>query len=146
MKCTFCKREEKDTIIERWAFSDGQGVDVPRPTEVSVEDPWSPDEKIICESCYQQPGLSRYNENDLLEIHTQFGIEYLHAGQLEKAEAAFRKALQIKTTANGLANLAHCLSKLDRIAEAKNLYLLALDRDKDHFIARSNLANLQRHP
>ncbi|MBN8711952.1 MAG: hypothetical protein BGO12_16420 [Verrucomicrobia bacterium 61-8] len=144
MKCTFCEREEKNTATELWATDDGQSVEVARSRDVSVEDPWNPDGKIICESCYQQGRVSRYNASDLLEIHTQFGLEYLHADQPEKAETAFREALQIKTTADGLANLACCLSKLDRNTEAKNLYLLALDMDKDHFIARNNLANIQR--
>jgi len=146
MKCTFCELKERNTEPEHWKTDDGQSVEIFRSQDVSVEDPWSPDEKNICESCYQQGRISRYNASDLLEIHTQFGIEYLHAGQPEKAETAFREALQIKTTADGLAHLACCLSKLDRNTEAKNLYLLALDMDKDHFIARNNLANLQRRP
>lgn len=144
MKCTFCDHEEKNTISELWTLENGQGIEVPRSTEISVEDPWNPDEKTICETCYQQHSLSRYNASDLIEIHTQFGIEYLHARQPEKAEASFRQALRIKTTADGLAHLAHCMSTLDRIAEARSLYLLALDIDKDHFMARNNLANLQR--
>lgn len=89
MKCSRCGRAEKGVEKEKWTFKNGPSVEVPRFLEISVEDPRNPDGKIICERCYQENKLATYNENELLEINTQFGLEYIRAGQMAKAEAAF---------------------------------------------------------
>jgi len=107
-------------IKEKWTFENGPSVEVPRCLDVSIEDPRNPDGKIICENCYQENRLATYNENELLEINTQFGLEYIRAGQLEKAESAFRKAIGTKITANGLAHLAYCLNELAKVRMPEN--------------------------
>ncbi len=67
----------------------------------------------------------------------------MRAQKLALAEAAIRKALKIKVAADSLASLAYCLSESDKV-QAKNLYLLALDIEPNHFMARSNLQLLEK--
>jgi tetratricopeptide (TPR) repeat protein len=142
MICAICGKEESRRLkTESWKSDDGIVIEVPRGVEISALDPRNPDDKIICEDCYQKGLLSKYREDELHEIHTQFGLDYRMAGQMGEAELAFRRALKIKVTADSLSNLALAISGSDR-EQARKLYLMALDLEPNHFMALSNLKQL----
>ena len=141
-RCTVCGNLEGEYVTEAWEQKAGVTLRISKSTDPNVEDPRCPDEKVICEKCYRENRLKNYNVDEQFAIYTQFGIEYIRVNRHPDAEIAFRKAIGIKVTADGLAHLAYCLNALGNKEDAKRLYLMALDIDEHHFMARSNLSNL----
>jgi len=84
------------------------------------------------------------NRNNLDYLNT-LGVAYGEAGDLERAESSFRKALKRKPVfLDALINLAKTLEKQERFAEAIPLYERALALDETFPKLATNLANLYR--
>ena len=84
------------------------------------------------------------NRNNLDYLNT-LGVAYGEAGDLERAESSFRKALKRKPVfLDALINLAKTLEKQERFAEAIPLYERALALDEAFPKLATNLANLYR--
>ena len=80
-----------------------------------------------------------------LEYLNTLGVAYGEAGDLERAEASFRKALKKKPVfVDALINLAKTLEKQERFGEAVPLYERALALDASFPKLAPNLANLYR--
>ena len=84
------------------------------------------------------------SRNNLDYLNT-LGVAYGEAGDLERAESSFRKALKKKPVfLDALINLAKTLEKQERFAEAIPLYERALALDEAFPKLATNLANLYR--
>ena len=84
------------------------------------------------------------NRNNLEYLNT-LGVAYGEAGDLERAESSFRKALKKKPVfLDALINLAKTLEKRERFAEAIPLYERALALGEAFPKLATNLANLYR--
>jgi len=80
-----------------------------------------------------------------LEYLNTLGVAYGEAGDLERAESSFRKALKRKPVfLDALINLAKTLEKQERFAEATPLYERALALDEAFPKLATNLSNLYR--
>jgi len=143
MHCSFCGKQEHACNVEKWKLDDNLTVDIARTKNICVEDPHNTEKKVICEACYQADLMNGYSDAELIDIHMQFGIEYILAGRITNAESAFRKLIGIKVTSDGLAHLAYCLAAQNKTEEARNFYFHALEIDPNHAMARNNLAKLK---
>lgn len=84
------------------------------------------------------------NRNNLDYLNT-LGVAYGEAGDLERAESSFRKALKRKPVfLDALINLGKTLEKQERFAEAVPLYERSLALDEAYPKLATNLANLYR--
>jgi len=84
------------------------------------------------------------SRNNLDYLNT-LGVAYGEAGDLERAESSFRKALKKKPVfLDALINLAKTLEKQERFPEAIPLYERALALDETYPKLATNLANLYR--
>ena len=84
------------------------------------------------------------NRNNLDYLNT-LGVAYGEAGDFERAESSFRKALKKKPVfLDALINLAKTLEKQERFPEAIPLYERALALDEAFPKLATNLANLYR--
>lgn len=84
------------------------------------------------------------SRNNLDYLNT-LGVAYGEAGDLERAESSFRKALKRKPVfLDALINLAKTMEKQERFADAIPLYERALALDERFPKLATNLANLYR--
>lgn len=141
-KCSVCGRSDFGDLTERWNLSSGEALLVPSSAILSIEDPRSDSDEVLCERCYAEKRFPFYRDDELYEMHMEFGHVYYQAKKYQDAANAFQRAIEVRCTAHSLAHLALCRNMQGDKKGAIILYQLALDLDPDHFISKRNLANL----
>lgn len=137
-QCSICKTEIEDDLSETWTDPQGESVEIELSSKVKALAETSVGEIYVCEECYGRGLPNYFDQDDLVEIYTQFGLGYLMSDDYEAAQKAFSKAIALERNPDTLANLACAESYLENDSLAKKLYDEALSIDPDHLMSNLN--------
>ena len=136
--CAFCETIFEPSEFQHWVSSEGETVVVPSSDRIYVLAELDRGETCICEACYRARAFLPASDEELLDVHYQFGLTYNDAGDQRSAVQAFKAALAIRETADILAGLARSHGELGEPEEEIGLLRRAVALQPGHF-AECNL-------
>lgn len=111
-RCTHCGKIFNNERTEQWETSAGETIDVEFSNDPYICLDLLGAEMIFCEECYKMVDLGIRYTLDMAEVHFQFGLEYRDMGRFPESLDSLRKALDIKRTADILAEIASVYGKM----------------------------------
>jgi len=142
-KCDLCGKADEG-VPEVWTTEDGEPVVIQNSVEASAVACTSRGELQICLECYtNRMGFESFTPGDLAAIHFQFGLEFLHRGEINRAKHCFEQSLEFKENSGAIAGIGCCYEEEGDAATAKMLWRKALDLDPECLTAQLNLQRFE---
>jgi tetratricopeptide (TPR) repeat protein len=139
--CSFCKKHLPSDISSKWISQDGVTLNVGGCSLPYVIAVTTLGELSVCEECYTS--LPDYlTQEDLAEIHYQFGLEYRDRGNHQRSLDSCKRSIALTRTPKVLSAIGDAHRCLGNRNEAIDAYRKALELDPSESMAKNNLARL----
>ena len=137
--CTHCGKIFGNEKTEQWETQEGEFIDVKFSNDPYICFDVAGSELILCEECYNVANLATLYNLDMTEVHFQFGLEYRDLSRFSESLYSLKKALNLKMTADILAEIANVYGKMGDSNSEKLFYHKALAINPNHFASVENL-------
>ncbi len=140
-RCFICERLLLATASEKWRASSGELIAVQKSEQayVMIKAEKTGVDICVCEDCYKKNLFNRFSNEEIAEIHYQFGLEYRESGFHNDSIDALHRGLQLKPSADMLAAIALGYGQLGDYKLEHEFYRQALELDQKHEVACRNI-------
>lgn len=145
-QCDVCGKWIPINSPEIWKTAEGESIGYKKTIMVTICASTSIGEIEMCAECYNQKRrFDLFTEDDLKEIHCEYGISYTMEGMYKEAVDSYKLGLNIGESDKlcfGIANAYSCIGQGDL---AEKYYIRAIELNPDHHCAKSNLSLLRKN-